>query len=99
MLSLAVSIQKASRPHKRKTPEKPARKPRPMGGCIKKAERKAIMLMDHHGRYSPAINENRAVRSVVSTNFMNRIYQDLENSSVPIIRLSLFSEGFINHRV
>ena len=99
ILSLAVSIQKDSRAHNRKTPEKPPRNPKLIGGCIKNADRKAIMLIDHHGMYSPAIKEKRAVRSVVRTNFMNRIYQDLENSSVPIMRLSLFSEGFINHSV
>src|SRR3712207_3543050 len=69
ILSLLVSIQKASTAHNRKTPRKPARKPCPIRGCMTKADRKATTATDHQGRYSPAINESKKINNVVSTNF------------------------------
>jgi hypothetical protein len=56
----------------RKMPIKPARKPKPIFGCISRAATNATMAIDHQGRYSPAIKESRKINRVVRRNFIWR---------------------------
>src|SRR5215203_7166672 len=70
MFSFLTSIQKASSPHKKKIPRKPDRKPRPMFDVKKKATKKAIRAILHHGNISPAIKAITAVSKVANKNLI-----------------------------
>jgi len=65
-----ISIQRASKLHKIKTPKKPARNARDLRSGINKTETNAAMAMLHHGKYKPATKERRAVRMIATVSFI-----------------------------